>query len=110
MEPSELKYSALLGSLVYDYVEISILVGVSSVIPSTIRRILMIKMLITYLTPLAPLSTTNFSKVAPALLSYSKGGLHLTATLILDIFLEAPYLGSSAMFYIFSFYIDLRYS
>tara|TARA_B110000285_G_scaffold231603_1_gene300708 strand:+ start:6054 stop:6311 length:258 start_codon:yes stop_codon:yes gene_type:complete len=66
--------------------------------------------LITYLTPLAPLSTTNFSKVFPPFVSYSKAGLHLTATLILDIFLEAPYLGSSAMFYIFSFYIDLRYS
>jgi hypothetical protein len=109
MEPSELKDSTLLGCLVNDYVEVGIFVGVCSIIPGTIRTevgTIHISQ-ITYLTPLAPLSTTSFSKVLPALVSYSNAGLHLTATLILDIFLEAPDLGSSAMFYVFSFYIDL---
>ena len=37
MQPRELKDAALLSSLINNYVEVGVLVGVSSVIPGTIR-------------------------------------------------------------------------
>ena len=69
MKPGELEDSALLGCLVDNDVEISILVGVGTLVPCTKMKRMSNIGCLTYLTPFAPPSTTNFSKVAPALVS-----------------------------------------
>jgi hypothetical protein len=69
MQASKLKDSSLLGCLVDNNVEISIFVGVGTLVPCTKMKTMRNIGCLTYLTPFAPPSTTSFWKVAPALVS-----------------------------------------
>ena len=65
---------------------------------------------ITYLTPFAPVSTISFSNLFCSLISLSRGGLHLTATLILAEVIAPPFVEDySINFYQIIYYNDSKF-